>query len=202
MPTGTDTPPRPSSDLIDRFNAIIDDVLACLAVESMKAAGVPWPLRMILAPLLRRRIARWTARFSAIMADVRTGRTVAPAANVAADPVIEDHGEERRCGATSAPRALPSRAGCRERITVRQGAVDASTDVALCEWRVIRPDQVGDVPRVLTDAHCDALVPWSKPLDAWPLRRDGTGRVRKASFFRGGRATDLRMTISLRLVNE
>jgi hypothetical protein len=87
MTPGTATPP--SSDLIDRFNAIIDSVLACVAVESMKAAGVPWPLRMILAPLLRRRLARLSATFSAMVADARAGRLVARAAESPIDPPID-----------------------------------------------------------------------------------------------------------------
>jgi hypothetical protein len=106
MTTGTAPQPPPSSDLIDRFNAIIDDVPACVAVESMKAAGVPWVLRMILAPLLRRRIARWSAAFSAMVADPRAARAVAPAVAPALDlPVARPHPDSRSRTPSAAARA-------------------------------------------------------------------------------------------------
>jgi hypothetical protein len=125
MTTGTAPPPTPSADLIDRFNAIIDDVLACVAVESMKAAGVPWVLRMILAPLLRRRLARWSTAFSAVMADARAGRGIEPAVAPArepslepsVDPMFDPACEDRQSGGASATPSFRSRSVHTERAT-------------------------------------------------------------------------------------
>jgi hypothetical protein len=63
MPIGTIAPP--TADLIERFSAIIADVMACVADSALKAAGVPWPVRMLVAPLIRRQIEP-AARLAAV----------------------------------------------------------------------------------------------------------------------------------------
>jgi hypothetical protein len=132
MTSGTAISPKPSPELIDRFNAIIDDVLACLALESLRAAGVPWALRMILAPLLRRRIARWSAAFSAAMADARAGGGVEPAVASALEPSLQPAVEPAAChlqpasrsGATITAAVLRSAPDRRDRAAADDRAID------------------------------------------------------------------------------
>jgi hypothetical protein len=68
MEPGADTPQLAS--LCARFDAIITALLACIAVEQLKAAGVPWPLRFLITRILRGRIRQWSASFAAAVADV------------------------------------------------------------------------------------------------------------------------------------
>jgi hypothetical protein len=112
MPTGTDAPI--TSDLIERFNAIMADVLACVADAALRAAGVPWALRILLAPLVRRRIARYSHDFSALVADVRAGRLAAPAIGPDGALAVEQPHPDRRCsaiGATARVRLPQGRSG-------------------------------------------------------------------------------------------
>jgi hypothetical protein len=91
MPTGTEAPP--TSDLIERFNALMDDLVACVTLEALRAAGVPWVVRVLLARFIRRRIARWSSDFSGLVADARAGRTAL--AGRAAGPAVEADAEAR-----------------------------------------------------------------------------------------------------------
>jgi hypothetical protein len=158
MPTGT--PPPPSSELIDRFNVIIDDVMACLAVESMRAAGVPWLLRIILAPLLRRRIARWSARFAAIVADARAGRCLGPAARPASGQAIGPAADfagatpqpDNRSGALSATERDRPASGRRAHAVAEIDAAGTPDATVALDRRAMRTGQRSIVPRGLTNA--------------------------------------------------
>jgi hypothetical protein len=152
MTTGTAPPPTPSADLIDRFNAIIDDVLACVAVESMKAAGVPWVLRMILAPLLRRRLARWSTAFSAVMADARAGRGIEPAKSrqidqAGDDLAVQPDSEERPSRTIAAEQRARSATAPKEPAAARH-APEARPISSRCASDVMRTDHAGERPHV------------------------------------------------------
>jgi hypothetical protein len=124
MPTGIDTPP--TSDLLERFNAIMADLLACVTDAALKAAGVPWPIRMLMAPLLRRSLARWSNGFSVLMADVRAGRVV----EAAGDPAAESPRPGDACGAKPGAARVRSAPHQRDRATTQQDPTGAG-DVLL-----------------------------------------------------------------------
>jgi hypothetical protein len=193
MPTGTATPPAPSSDLIDRFNAIIDGLLAALVVESMKAAGVPWPLRMILAPLLRRRLARWSARFAAMVADARAGRRIEPALDVAAGAAADagDGDPEADCQAHPifARNAVRSASVRRDAAIARATVADASNAGALPDRREPRPDGPGR-PHVQRITRIAGGVVRRRYTAARPSRRGGTSCCGPPAFFGAGSPYD------------
>jgi hypothetical protein len=195
MPTGTQTPP--TSDLIERFNSIIMELMACVAAASLKAAGVPWPVRMILAPLLRRRLARWSAEFSRIVTDARSGRGIAPPGHLECGGRLLDH----------AARTIDG--GGRNR-----SASGGASRAGAPRPRVERPDLVANFQRPGARINRGGLT---RPYVRTSARAHGAGRRgqwaahqefphggavhRGPAIFSATRAVHLCTTISLRLVN-
>jgi hypothetical protein len=182
MPTGTHTPP--TSDLIERFNAIMADVLACVTDAALKAAGVPWPLRLLLAPLLRRRIARWSAEFSSLVADGQTGRRVDPKIGPVGDLAMEPPCIAQGAAKTSATTRVRSASGRQERAT---GQLPAANDCHIgvpFERRAARPVHRGAIAREGTRVGRDGVVGPRHATCAKAMPRDGTNRWRPQKTFR------------------
>jgi hypothetical protein len=153
MPTGTDAPL--TSDLIERFNALMADVLACVTDAALKAAGVPWPLRLLLAPLMRRRLARWSGKFSTLMADARAGRMVEPAANVEVDSAAEHPQADDRRDATCVTDRVRPAFGRRQSAPAQPGDADVPERLVMSTGRGAQFVVGGDDWRVRTS-------PWTR----------------------------------------
>jgi hypothetical protein len=202
MTPGTATPTAPSADLIERFNAIIDGLLAALAVESMRAAGVPWPLRMILAPLLRRRIARWSAAFSAMVADARAGRNVERAKDSPADLAVERPRADTASDTMSLPdRVLPVSGGGVRR-TARDDSVRAADVVPLCEEPAPRRHFARQALLVRSAAMIGGADRRERPNLPCQRARGNARRRPPPAVFPTREDRGVRTSISLRSVNE
>jgi hypothetical protein len=128
METGTNIapasagPPQPTADLIERFNAIMADLIACVTLEALRAAGVPWALRVLLAPLVRRRVARWSDDFSSLVAEARSGRLVERSACFGDDLATESPYPGRRCASASASQRNRAATGRADRAATERDA--------------------------------------------------------------------------------
>jgi hypothetical protein len=174
MPTGTDT--SPTSDLIERFNAIMADLLACVTDAALRAAGVPWPLRMLLAPLIRRRIARWSDGFGALVADARADRLVASAVDSACEPTAEQPSPDRRCGAGDATEYQRSAVSRCERATAQLDPKDSNPVLAMLDLRATRPYRRRGRPRAGRDAPMCGVVGHERHVPFRGLPNPAAGR--------------------------
>jgi hypothetical protein len=214
MPTGTDAPPL--SELLARFDALMADVLACVTDAALKAAGVPWPLRLLLAPLMRRSLARWSGDFSRLVADVRTGRSAesdaGPDAGVDAGVDFSRGGDpaagnpDRHCGAMAATRRVRSASDRMEREAAHLVGVDFPNAERLPARRATPPDHHHSRPCVRTTVRANLRAHDGDGRRRYPHRppspRGGMRASGPPTFFRDVRSRRLRTPISLRIVIE
>jgi hypothetical protein len=202
MQPGTPSPPRPTPELIARFNALMDDIIACVTLEALRAAGVPWVVRVLLAPLIRRRIVRLSRGFSALLVGAPSGRSVgradAPALDraeladdLAAGLAIEPAEAACRGGAVPAPARrgdAPVRSG---RGVDPRHALGPPNVVDLLERRAARPDRRGSKPSEPTPARMPRIVGPGGAPDRRRLPRAGTNPFGHPNFFRHPTAESL-----------
>jgi hypothetical protein len=156
MPIGTETPP--ASDLIERFSAIIADVLACVTDAALKAAGVPWPVRVLMAPLLRRWIVRRSSDFSALLAQARADRPSDSAAAGAVSLADQLPCADRQSGAKPGMQAVRFASGPGGR-TISVHDADTSLTVALlADQRAAARDHGGTIMHARSCARAQRAV--------------------------------------------
>jgi hypothetical protein len=182
MPTGTDAPI--TSDLIERFNALMADVLACVTDAALKAAGVPWPLRLLLGPLVRRRLTRWSGDFSALVADTRAGRLVETAGDRDEDVAGGPSDQDGRRDAVSAPVGVCSARYRTDQADVRGDADDLPNFVVNSERCAAPRRQRGARSRVETGARIGGPGARGRVI-ASPRCTGETRRVGSPGSFRG-----------------
>jgi hypothetical protein len=180
MQTGTDT--APASDLIERFNALMDDLIACVTLEALRAAGVPWAVRVLLAPFIRRRIARWSNAFCKLAQGPRAGRglqstsvpAIAPAIAPAGDILAERADLDRRRPPVPPSKPVRSESGRRHRADFQHDFEELANVALLPETPGSRTAHLGGRPRAPMNApmpHANARERSTAP---GPFLRGGT----------------------------
>jgi hypothetical protein len=168
---------------------------------------VPWPLRLLLAPLMRRRLVRWSDNFTSLVADRRACRTVEPAGDFAVeqphldDPCSAAAALDDPCGAAAARGRDRSTPLTENRAAAQRDPVDPPVVVVLSERR--GPAFVGyvDRPRLRTDASILRFPQSAGAAAPRRWRRGGINHCGPPAFFRGAVAHALHghfVTISYR----